>query len=185
MVNQMIARVKAMLMTTTIATVLIAGCIFTGMAHANINSVVGLNNPQLVGEARLRVMLWNVFDAALYSETGSYDENDTFALDLTYLRRLSATSIVDKTMEEFRRLNPDLSAEQASLWKEQLLDIIPDVRKGTNITGVRTADGFTDFYSAGKSLGSVRDREFTQGFFAIWLGKSTAKPGLRKKLIGA
>ena len=169
---------------------LVAGAIAISLicssaAQANTQAIVGLSDPQLVGKARLKVMLWNVFDAALYSETGSYDKDSTFALELTYLRRLKASSVVDKTIEEIKRLNPAATTAQINRWEAKLVNIIPEVRKGTNITGVRTADGYTEFYSAGKPLGSVRDKQFTQTFFDIWLGKDTAKPRMRKKLIGA
>ena len=144
-----------------------------------------LNTPQLVGKARLKFMLWKVFDAALYSETGQYDSNAPFALELTYLRSLKREKIVDKTMEEIRRLtSASISVGQLKDWRQQLNNMIPDVKIGMSITGIRTPEGYTDIYAGDVLKGSIEDKDFTDAFFAIWLGEDTAKPEFRAKLTG-
>lgn len=144
-----------------------------------------LTEPKLVGEARLKVMFWNVFDAALYSETGFYDKNASFALSLTYLRSLKGEQIVEKSMEEIRQLAiDDISAERLQSWEGQLSSIIPDVSTGVSITGVRTPDGSTHFYLDDEMVGLIEDREFTELFFSIWLDEKTSEPEFRAKLLG-
>ncbi|MFK8081120.1 MAG: chalcone isomerase family protein [Granulosicoccus sp.] len=143
-----------------------------------------LADPELVGEARLKVMFWNVFDASLYAESGHYQENQPFALSLTYLRSLEGKKIVDKSMEEIRRQSPDTSDGQLVRWEQKLLEIIPDVSKGTSITGVRTPEGHTRFYFGNEPIGSVQDSTFTHAFFSIWLSSEASDPKFRHKLLG-
>ena len=144
-----------------------------------------LNNPQLVGEARLKFAFWKVFDAALYSETGRYDSKAPFALELTYLRALKSEKIVDKSMQEIRRLtSSSITAGQLKVWRQRLSDMIPDVSKGMSITGIRTPEGYTEIYVGDTRKGSIDDTNFTDAFFAIWLGEDTAEPEFRAKLTG-
>ena len=143
-----------------------------------------LESPQLVGKARLKVLLWSVFDASLYADSGKYDATEPFALSLKYLRSLDGKKIVAKSMEEIKSQQPQAGSEQLARWKQQLLQIIPDVKNGTTITGVRTIDGYTSFYMDDKKLGSINDVAFTQAFFDIWLSEKTSEPKFRSKLLG-
>lgn len=144
-----------------------------------------LDDPQLVGEARLKVMLWNVFDASLYTQSGAFDANAPFSLSLRYLRQLDSDKIVSKTIEEIRRQGSDIEPERLALWEEQLGNIIPDVSEGTTITGVRTPEGYTRLYFGTRQIGEIQDLAFTQAFFDIWLGENTSNPRLRNGLIGS
>ncbi|MFK7992839.1 MAG: chalcone isomerase family protein [Granulosicoccus sp.] len=143
-----------------------------------------LDDPQLVGEARFKVMFWDVFDASLYANSGRYNTTQPFALSLRYLRPLEGKKIVAKSMEEIRKQRPEASPEQLARWERELLGIIPDVSKGTAITGVRTNDGHTLFYFGDDAIGSINDTEFTNAFFDIWLGGKTSDPRFRYRLLG-
>ena len=144
-----------------------------------------LNSPQLIGEGRLKVLLWKVYDAALYSNTGTYDNDEPFALELTYLRAVKGKKIVDTTMDEIRRLaTTDISVERLKEWRQLLDSTIPDMKAGMIITGVRTSEGYTEIYVDAEKKGTIDDPAFTDDFFAIWLSEKTSEPGLRKKLLG-
>lgn len=165
---------------------LIAVLAFAAVSHAqaDINAAANhLDKPALVGKARMKVMLWKVFDASLYASNGQYDSEKPFALSLSYLRNLTSKKIVEKTISEMKKQKRE-SASTLLNWRNQLSQIIPDVDKKTNITGVRDEHGHTVFYRNGNLIGRIEDRNFTRGFFDIWLGKSTSKPRFRKKLLG-
>jgi len=149
------------------------------------NIAAYLEEPKLVGEARLKYMFWNVFDASLYSSTGSYDPTKPFALSLRYLRSLDGQKIVEKSMEEIQQQKHSASPEQLSRWERALLAIIPDVTEGTTITGVRTEQGFTSFYFDNDSIGIIEDEDFTRAFFGIWLGENVSEPEVRAGLLGS
>ena len=131
----------------------------------------------------MRVMFWNVFDASLYSNNGKYNSEKPFALSLSYLRKLKSDKIVEKTISEMKKQNLN-KASLLSQWQEQLSHIIPDVDNSTTITGVRDDQGHTIFYRNDALIGRIDDRNFTKGFFDIWLGKSTSDPVFRNKLLG-
>ena len=167
-----------------IAMALAAGMWCNTSAANSVQAKLGTQTHQLVGEARLKVLLWNVFDARLYSEDGVFDANEPFALSLTYLRNLKGGDIVEKTMEEIMLQAPDLPESTLTTWEKALSALIPDVSKGTNITGVRTQSGDTTLYKDGIELGTIEDEQFTQAFFNIWLGENTSNQRLRNQLVG-
>ncbi len=125
------------------------------------------------------VILWNIFDAS----NGKYDSEKSFTLSLSYLRKLTGEKIVEKTISEMKKQNRN-NASLLRQWQEQLSQIIPDVDKSTTITGVRDDQGHTIFYRNGALIGRIEDRNFTKGFFDIWLGESTSDPALRNELLG-
>ncbi len=153
-----------------------------GYATVAINKY--MDSPQLVGEARLKVMLWNVFDAKLFSPSGRYESGEPFALSLTYLRSLHGDKIVAKSIEEIRNQGVYGDEGQYAKWQAALGKIIPDVDKGTTLTGVRSAQGHTLFYLGNDRIGEIEDVEFTNAFFSIWLGEKTSNASLRNRLLG-
>ena len=144
-----------------------------------------IDDPQLVGKARLKVMVWNVFDASLYTQSGNYDATAPFALSLRYLRKLDSDKIVAKSMTEIRQQLRGFDPDRIASWETQLTEIIPDVDKGSTITGVRTPDEYTRFYFGDSYIGQIQDAAFTRAFFDIWLGANSSQPKLRDNLIGA
>lgn len=138
---------------------------------------------ELVGKGRMTYLGFKVFDAELYAPGGSYRASGPFALKLTYLRNFTGESIAESSVKEMRRQG-GLSAGQLDNWERQLRAIFPNVKRGQSITGVRTSNGSTVFYSGSRKLGTIADPAFTRKFFAIWLGNSTRNPALRARLVG-
>jgi hypothetical protein len=60
----------------------------------------------------------------------------------------------------------------------------PDVKKGDQLIGIHRPDGSASFTLNGKSIGEIRDEEFTRLFFGIWLSPRTSEPKMRNALIG-
>lgn len=138
----------------------------------------------LVGEGRLQMMLWDIFDARLYAPHGSYDSEKPFALSLTYLRRIDSEEIVDNSIKELKA-QASVDPQTLARWKTELSVIFPDVDKGTTITGVRDAQGLAHFYRGDNLIGQIRDAELSVRFFDIWLGEATSQPVLRKQLLSS
>ena len=61
--------------------------------------------------------------------------------------------------------------------------LVPDVKSGDEVTGLYTPSGTIKFFRDGQLTGQVRDPEFAQNFFAIWLSPQTSEPSLRAKLL--
>jgi hypothetical protein len=137
----------------------------------------------LVGSGRLTVMVWDVYDAALFAAGGVYSEEKPFALRLSYLRKLEGRKIADKSSEEMRRQGFKDEIRLA-IWHRQMRGIFPDVENGTSLTGIRRKDGSAAFYHDGKLAGVIDDPDFADRFFAIWLAADTSAPALRSALTG-
>ena len=120
------------------------------------------------------VLTWSVF--RLYRATlhapGVFDADRPFAIDLSYLRRIPADQIVERTIDEIRR------------WQGALSALIPDVSLGSRLIGVFEPDRGVSFYSDAQRLGEVCDPKFAEAFAAIWLDPQTRSPALRAALLG-
>jgi len=163
---------------------LLLASLFLVSAHADSNIAEDfMPDPQVVGKGRMKVMLWNVFDATLYAEQGQYEANKPFALSLAYLRKLKGKKIVEKTLSEIRNQSP-LDDDTGKRWSAALAEIIPNVDDKTIITGVRDAKANTLFYQNGEFIGRIDEPAFTDAFFSIWLGNKSSNPELTRKLLG-
>lgn len=137
-----------------------------------------------VGEGRMTYLWWDVYDAALYASNGKITDKGGLALSLSYLRPLKGADIARTSRDEMARLlggavdQPTLQA-----WYKQMLNIFPNVKAGDNITGIRTPKQVTIFLLNGRELGRINDKQFTAGFFDIWLDPRTRAPELRAQLL--
>lgn len=138
---------------------------------------------QTVGEARLRVFLFDVYDSELSTPTGAYEPGQRpVKLKITYLRAFKASSIVQQTIKEWRHLG--LAPEQYEPYLALIDGLWPDIEKGDTLTFIVGTDEGTEFLHNGRSLGGVNHPSFAQDFLAIWLSPDTSQPELRAQLIG-
>ncbi|MGM0526526.1 MAG: chalcone isomerase family protein [Pseudomonadota bacterium] len=139
-----------------------------------------------VGETRLSVMFWDVYDAHLYTDTGEYDweQRDELqkALLLDYLRDIKAADLVETTGEEWQDL--DLKHDQQEQWLEQLNNIWPDIKEGDCLLLRENDQGYAEFYQADKLLGTIENKTFTEQFLAIWLSPDSRFESERRELVG-
>lgn len=138
---------------------------------------------QLVGEARLKVMLWPVYDSRLYSATGDYNsEQRPLRFEIKYLRNIDASDLVLQTeLEWVQQGNNHPRQEQ---WLETLQQLWPDVTKDDVIALDLDEQGYSTFYSNDELLGQITDRDFGVHFLNIWLSPDTSRPELREALLG-
>ncbi len=136
-----------------------------------------------VGEARLKVMFWSVYDSRLYAEDGIYQPGKRpLKLEIEYLRDIRAEDLVKRTGKEW----DDLGVTQARQdeWMDKLLTLWPDVSKNDVLTLELDADNHATFYRNDELLGTIEDGDFGQNFIDIWLSPDTSRPGIRLALIG-
>jgi len=138
---------------------------------------------RLVGEARLEVMFWSIYDSRLYSADGSYTEGQRpLRLELQYLRDIEASDLVEHTRNEWQHLQ--LRSENQSEWLDELVRLWPNVKEDDVLALEISASGRSMFTLNGEALGSISDPEFGPSFLAIWLSPATSRPELRRNLIG-
>jgi Chalcone isomerase-like len=156
-------------------------------ASAPAAAVQAIPDVRQLGQARLVVYGFNIYDAKFWAgqnfSAANYD-SEPFALELRYLRSFTGASIAEISLKEMRKLGK-VSDEKAAAWLAEMKRTFPDVKKGDVLLGVHRSDGSADFTLNGKSLGQVRDEEFTRLFFGIWLDPKTSEPKMRNALVGA
>ena len=137
----------------------------------------------LLGESRLRVLFWEIYDASLYATNGVYDPEKPFALSLTYHRAFSGSDIALRSVDEIRSQGFSDEAVLAS-WMAQLDAIFPDVVEGDQITGISQPSEGTRFFLNGALIGTITDQNLSRRFFDIWLSEKTSEPDMRESLLG-
>jgi hypothetical protein len=142
-----------------------------------------IDNPEVVGEARLSVLFWDIYDASLIAPSGTFTKQGPFALKLTYLRDFEGDDIASRSIDEMRKQGMKDEIKLAK-WYEQMQQIFPNVAEGQTITGVVDSDQNSHFYYNNSYAGIVEDAEFSQWFFNIWLSENTSEPKMRDNLLG-
>lgn len=135
------------------------------------------------GEAEMSYLLLDVYHIALWTDQAVWSPNSPFALSITYAMGFSSDELWGRTCDEMQR--HALDGEKLCLATQKTnAAAMPDVKKGDRITALRTAKGTTRFYKNGALTGEVATPQFSNSFFAIWLGENTSEPALRRKLLG-
>ncbi len=144
-----------------------------------------LPKAQVLGAGRMRYLLWDVFDATLWTPPdfrGAQYAEHAFALELRYLRPISAASLVESSLKEMRRTS-SIDAAKETAWTQAMQTAFADVQAGDRITGVHRPGAGTRFFFNGRLRGVVEDAAFARAFFGIWLGAGTSEPRLRSALL--
>jgi hypothetical protein len=163
-----------------------AALLFLSYSPCHASSQIITNqipNSKIVGTARYSYMVFNIYDATLYAPNGQWEKDKPFALSLHYFRNLKGKKIAERSTEEIRAQGFTDEVKLAS-WYSQMANIFPDVSQNSVLTGVYKSDGTTEFYSGNTLIGSIKDHEFSEYFFGIWLSERTPEPDFRQKLIG-
>lgn len=155
--------------------------LLAGIAHAV--SQPRPDNLKTVGEASLRVLWFNIYDARLASASGRYSETDpALWLELIYQRDFSREELLSETRKQWARQG--LSATQYQPWLAQLQQIWPDIRQQDSLAFYQDDVAHGHFYFNDRYIGSVTDAGFSQAFLAIWLAEDSAFPGVSRALRG-
>lgn len=141
---------------------------------------------QEVGQTRLSVLFWDVYDAYLYTPNGQFNWSERKqtpkALLLRYLRDIEAKDLVETTAEEWEKLG--FNTKQQSQWLDQLTAMWPDIKEDDCLLLRETEQGYAAFYQGEKQLGVIESAQFTEQFLAIWLSPESRFEEERDELIG-
>lgn len=140
---------------------------------------------RLLGKTRLTVWGFEVYDARLWV-TPAFNAakltSQPFALELSYLRDFSNIDIAERSIKEMRR-SATITEEQAKSWINEMLRVVPNVKKGDRIMGINRPGEGALFVVNGKPSGEIKDAEFAALFFGIWLSPKTSEPQMRSALL--
>ena len=137
----------------------------------------------MVGQAKLKVLVWEVYDSALFTPSGTWQGEAPYQLSLIYLRNIPARKLVEETEKAWQkqgRNHPKLNE-----WLALLGELWPDITKGDNLVFGLNASGDSVFWFNGSPIGGIDDRDFGPLFGGIWLAPDTPRPELRAQLIGS
>ena len=152
--------------------------IFSGMTMAE--PLAGLKK---VGEAKLKVFFWDVYNSSLYNQTGEYQaENFPQVLKIDYLRDIDAEDLIERTRDEWKKLGIEpIIYEQ---WIPLLTNIFPDIKKGDTLLLSVSKNFHSEFFFNGKIIGKISELNFGKSFLRIWLDVNCSYPKIREQLIG-
>jgi len=164
--------------TTVRFLVFLSTLVFSGVTMAD-----PLTDLKKVGEAKLQVLFWDVYNSSLYSQTGQYHA-DKFpqALKINYLRDIDAKNLIERTQDEWEKLG--IEKIKYSLWVPLLGNIFPDIKKGDTLLLNVSENQQSEFFLNGKAIGKIIDQNFGRNFLRIWLDENCSYPKIRDKLIG-
>jgi hypothetical protein len=152
--------------------------VFSGVSMADPVSEL-----KKVGEAKLKVLFWDVYNSTLYSQTGEYQaEAFPQALKINYLRDIDAEDLIEKTKEEWKKLG--IEQDTFSQWITMLTEIFPNIKKGDTLLLNVTENQQSEFFFNGKTIGTITDQTFGKSFLRIWLDENCSYPKVRNQLIG-
>jgi hypothetical protein len=152
-------------------------------ATAGASMATPLDGLKKVGEAKLSVYFWDVYQSTLYNSTGEYQpEEFPMVLNIDYLRDIDAEDLIESTEDEWKKLG--IQSTQSTQWINMLKDIFPDIKKGDTILLHVKKSKQSEFYFNDQSIGVIDDVEFGSSFLRIWLDKNASYPKVRNKLIG-
>ena len=160
----------------------ISGVIF-GICLAGLVTADPIKELDQVGTATLRVLFWTIYNSTLYSLDGEFRGVEPgIALELTYRRRITTTTLIDWTRREWQKQS--LSGEQSEEWLEILSTIWSDVKRGDVLVLKVSSDLSSEFYKNDELIGSLTDPLFTSNFLSIFISEKSSYPKLRARLVG-
>ena len=146
-----------------------------------------LQDKASVGQARLKVWGFDVYDATLYARPG-FDAarfgEQRFALELAYLRNFDGADIAERSIEEMERAGP-LAPQQSQRWLVFMSRAFPNVTDGTRLSALHRPGEAVRFFVDGSPGREIHDGAFAERFFGIWLGVHTSQPAHRRQLLGS
>jgi hypothetical protein len=152
--------------------------VFSGVTMAS-----PIDELKKVGEAKLKVLFWDVYNSSLYNQTGVYQaEQFPQALKINYLRDIDAEDLIKRTQDEWENLG--IKKETFSQWIPLLTNIFPNIKKGDTLLLSVNENQQSEFFFNGKTIGTITDKTFGKSFLRIWLDENCSYPKVRNKLIG-
>jgi Chalcone isomerase-like len=146
-----------------------------------------VSQPQAAGTTRLKFFGLSIYDARLWVAPGFQAANFAqygLALELSYLRSLKGSLIAERSLKEMRRTG-NVPAATEQRWLAAMQEAFPDVNEGDRITGIHIPTLGARFYFNGQLRSTIKDIEFSQQFFGIWLAPNTSEPRMRTELLAA
>lgn len=142
---------------------------------------------QSQGTGTLTWSVFSVYHATLWTsgplvlEAGE-PANPRFALQFSYLRNVSAESIVEASQREIARL-AEPTLEQMQRWEAALRKVMPDARRGDVLWMIFERGQAVSFHHADGALGRIADPDLAIAMAHIWFHPDCHSQRLRLQLL--
>ena len=140
-------------------------------------------NAELVGEARLKVVFFKIYDAQLFAPQGRYSPYDPYCLRLTYLIDAKKNRIISQTVKEMRRMEV-ASAEQIDRWIPKMEAAFISMAKGSQADFIHTPDGRLTLVANNVVISVIDDTALAKAIMDIWLGPKVRSRDFQNSLMG-
>lgn len=141
------------------------------------------NSLPMRGSAEYKWYFLSIYQAKLWTSVPTNFYNGMVELELTYNRNIDGLDIVNQSEAELLKAGNDTPL--VAQWKQQLLSIFPNVKKGESITAFyEPQKGITFYLNQTKEIGKIDNIQFAQHFLDIWLGEKVSDVNFKKRLIG-
>ncbi|MEW5907549.1 MAG: chalcone isomerase family protein [Elusimicrobiota bacterium] len=162
------------------------------IAGVSFRQTAELDGKKLAINGRgLRVkVVFKVYAAALYSEKTSSDPEHFFALpgpmlvELRFLRDVSGEDVAGAIGDGFAKNLSAAGMEKLSARLADFTALIPDVKKGGELSFLFRPGRGVEVLAGDKSLGEIKGDDFSEGLLRVWLGEVPADPKLKRGLLG-
>jgi hypothetical protein len=132
------------------------------------------------GEAKFTKLLWDIYDISLWTDADVWSRDKPYAITIHYMRPFTADQLVDKTIEEMKRLGAPFNPEN---YRKKLEELFPNVNEGDRITAFFKPSLKVTFFFNGSDRGNVNNVNFAKYFSDIWLSPETEEPEVREELL--
>ena len=165
---------------------------YSNLAYSNPKNAIGedqktvniLNNyfsrQTLIGKANFNFLFWNMYDAKLISESGSYPSNK-FALILRYNKDFSKKSVLDETINQLKK-QKTFNEKELKEVNALLNKAFREIKKNNKFIGIKNDDEAI-FYFQNEKVLETDDSEFIKFFFDIWLRENSQNPKFTQELM--
>lgn len=158
---------------------LLAGALLMAAATQSLAVQSVLPEAQLRGEATFRYLGFALYQARLFTPEGApLDWDAEFALELTYLRDVSAEDLVNGTLTELERTGSALPRREA------LAACFDDVTDGDRYAAITRGPDRILFLRNGSAACTLDHPGIKTGFMAIFLGENTRSGRFTRQLLG-
>ena len=138
---------------------------------------------RLVGRARFQVLMFKIYDAALYAPAGVYDPAAPYALRLTYLINGKKDRIIKQTVKEMKRQRAASDAVIES-WIPLMEASFIDMPKGSSADFIHVGDGRLVLAAGDEVIAEITNRRFIRALMNIWLGPKARDADFQLALLG-
>lgn len=169
---------KVVIVLLTMVSVALA---WAAIRPSEISGVI--DAPKPYGTASLTWLFFTAYDASLWTDAPAWSMGAPFALAVTYKMSFTREELVERTLEEMKRVAPRLSNADLTRFGAALEKAYPNVKSGDRITALHMPGRPVRFFHNGSMTSQVVDSDFAEPFFGVWLSPQTSEPSVRASLL--